>query len=94
MPTHTHAIVHEAQQLQSVSDRADSMAEQHPLVSEALFTISGSVRTATLLGGPPRQKCRRSPDQTQQVPDLLIALFESSVGIQVPKLVVKNDVEK
>jgi hypothetical protein len=33
-----------------VSDRLDSLAEQHPLVSEALLAISGSVRnTATLL---------------------------------------------
>jgi hypothetical protein len=33
-----------------VSDRLDSLAEQHPVVSEALLTISGSVRnTANLL---------------------------------------------
>jgi hypothetical protein len=33
-----------------VSDRLDSLAEQDPVVSEALITISGSVRnTATLL---------------------------------------------
>jgi hypothetical protein len=33
-----------------VSDRLDSLAEQHPFVSEALISISGSVRnTATLL---------------------------------------------
>jgi len=33
-----------------VSDRIESLAEQHPLVSEALITISGSVgNTATLL---------------------------------------------
>jgi hypothetical protein len=48
MPT---AILHEVQQLNNVSDRLDSLAEQHPLVEEALLTISGSVRnTATLLG--------------------------------------------
>jgi hypothetical protein len=47
---HTNAILHEAQQLYSVSDRLDSLAGHHPLVSEALITISGSVRnTATLL---------------------------------------------
>ena len=47
MPT---AILHEVQQLNNVSDRLDSLAEQHPLVEEALLTISGSVRnTATLL---------------------------------------------
>jgi hypothetical protein len=47
---HSNAILHEVQQLHSVSDRLDSLAEQHPLVSEALITISGSIRnTATLL---------------------------------------------
>jgi hypothetical protein len=44
------AILHEVQQLHNVSDRLDSLAEQHPLVSKALLGISGSVRsTATLL---------------------------------------------
>jgi hypothetical protein len=44
------AILHEVKQLYNVSDRLDALAEQHPLVSEALITISGSVRnTATLL---------------------------------------------
>jgi hypothetical protein len=47
---HPTAILHEVQQLYNVSDRLDSLAELHPLVSEALITISGSVRnTATLL---------------------------------------------
>ena len=47
---HPTAILHEAHQLHNVSDRLDSLAEQHPLVSEALITISGSVRnTATML---------------------------------------------
>ena len=47
---HPSAILHEVQQLCKVSDRLDSLAEQHPIVSEALITISGSVRnTATLL---------------------------------------------
>ena len=47
---HSNAILHEATQLHNVSDRLDSLAEQHPLVSDALITISGSVRnTATLL---------------------------------------------
>ena len=46
----TTAILLEIQKLYGVSDRLDSLAEQHPLVSEALITISGSVRnTATLL---------------------------------------------
>jgi hypothetical protein len=44
------AILHEARQLHKVSDRLGSLADQHPLVSEALISISGSVRnTATLL---------------------------------------------
>jgi hypothetical protein len=44
------AILHEVQQLYNVSDRLDTLAEKHPLVSEALVGISGSVRnTATLL---------------------------------------------
>ena len=45
-----NAILHEVQQLYNVSDRLDSLAAQHPLVSEALITIAGSVRnTATVL---------------------------------------------
>ena len=44
------AILQEAQRLHNVSDRLDSLAEQHPLVSEALITISGNDRSiATLL---------------------------------------------
>ena len=44
------AILHEAQQLHKVSDRLDSLADEHPAISEALITISGNVRhTATLL---------------------------------------------
>jgi hypothetical protein len=45
------AILREVQHLYGVSDRLDSLAEEHPRVSEALPVISGSVRnTATLLG--------------------------------------------
>jgi hypothetical protein len=44
------AILPEVRQLYNVSDRLDSLAGQHPVVSEALIAISGSVRnTATLL---------------------------------------------
>jgi hypothetical protein len=44
------AILHEAQKLYAISDRLDTLADQAPLVSEALITISGSIRsTATLL---------------------------------------------
>jgi hypothetical protein len=46
----SNAILHEVQQLFNVSDRLHTLAEQHPVVSEALITISGNVRnTATLL---------------------------------------------
>src|ERR1035437_2779451 len=49
-PMHPNAVLLEVQQLYNVSDRLDLLAERHPLVSEALVTISGSVRnTATLL---------------------------------------------
>jgi hypothetical protein len=45
-----NAILREVQQLYSISDRLDILAERHPLLSEALLGISGSVRnTATLL---------------------------------------------
>jgi hypothetical protein len=47
---HPIAILHEVEQLYNVSDRLESLAEEHPIVSEALISISGSVRnTATLL---------------------------------------------
>jgi hypothetical protein len=45
-----NAILHEVQQLYRISDRLDLLAENHPVLSEALLGISGSVRnTATLL---------------------------------------------
>jgi hypothetical protein len=44
------AILHEVHRLCAVSDRLNSLAEQNPIISEALLKISGSVRnTATLL---------------------------------------------
>ena len=49
-PMHPNAILYEVQQLYKVSDRLDSLAEQHPLVAETLIGISISLRnTATLL---------------------------------------------
>ena len=49
-PMHPQQILNEVRQLYNVSDRLDALAGQPPLVSEALITISGSVRnTATLL---------------------------------------------
>ena len=54
---HPNAILNEIQQLYNVSDRLDALAGQHPLVSEALISISGSVRNAaTLLGVLSRRK--------------------------------------
>ena len=45
------AILREVEQLHDVSERLAILADQHPPVSEAIMTISGSVRnTATLLG--------------------------------------------
>jgi len=45
------AILYEVEQLHDVSNRLEVLAGQHPPVSEALMTISGSVRsTATILG--------------------------------------------
>ena len=44
------AILHEGQRLYGVSDRLGALADQHPIVSEGLLSISVSVRnTATLL---------------------------------------------
>jgi hypothetical protein len=46
----TIEILYEIKRLYGVSDRLDVLAEQHPIVSEALLSISVSVRnTATLL---------------------------------------------
>ena len=46
----SNEILHEAQQLHHVSDRLDLLAGTHSIVSDALITISGSIRnTATLL---------------------------------------------
>jgi hypothetical protein len=43
------AILNEVDQLHNVSTRLEGLAGQHPLMSEALITISGSVRgTATI----------------------------------------------
>jgi hypothetical protein len=47
---HPTSILQEAHHLHGVSDRLDTLAEEHPIVSEALLDISGSVRSsATLL---------------------------------------------
>jgi hypothetical protein len=44
------AILREAQQLHSVSNRLDVLAEKDSIVSDALVTIAGTIRhTATLL---------------------------------------------
>jgi len=44
------ALLREAQHLKDVCQRLDLLAEQHPHVSDAILTISGSIRsTATVL---------------------------------------------
>jgi hypothetical protein len=43
------SILREVRQLYSVSERLDSLAGQHPLVSEALITIAGNVRNTAML---------------------------------------------
>jgi hypothetical protein len=44
------AILREVDQLYNVSTRLETLAEQHPSVSEPLITIAGSIQnTATLL---------------------------------------------
>jgi len=59
----------------SVSNGLDALAEQHPLVSEGLITISESVRnTATLLGVLVATKTGCSSGQIQQVSNLLSAV--------------------
>ena len=43
-------LLQEAQHLKDVSQRLELQADRHPLVSEALLTISGTIlSTATLL---------------------------------------------
>jgi hypothetical protein len=59
VPMNPAATLHEVQQLYNVSDRLDSLAEQHSVVSEALLTISGSVRNTALLGERPLPKAAR-----------------------------------
>jgi len=59
----SNAILREAQQLHNVSDHLDSLAGKHPLVSDVLLKISGSVRsTATLLEVLVATKIRGSQD--------------------------------
>jgi hypothetical protein len=44
------SILEQVQRLYGVSESLESLAEQHPVVSNALLSISGSIRnTATLL---------------------------------------------
>lgn len=59
---HPNLLLQEAQQLHEVSDRLDTLADQHPTYSHLIVPISGSVRTtatllevlvATKLGGSP-----------------------------------------
>jgi hypothetical protein len=46
----SHALLHEAQQLKDVSERLETLADQHPTVTEAILSIGGAVRTnATMI---------------------------------------------
>jgi hypothetical protein len=55
------AILREVEHLRDVSERLAALAEEHPLVSEALITISGSVlNNATVLGVLVATQIRRS----------------------------------
>ena len=44
------ALLHEAQQLKEVSGRLELLADEHPTVTDAILSISGTIRsTATIL---------------------------------------------
>lgn len=87
------AIRHEVQQLYDVSDRLDSLAGQHPLVTEALTSISGSVRnTDTLLEVLVATKIVPPSGLDPAKPDWLIAVFKFCFGIRSQRLVVKDDI--
>ena len=94
-PMHPNAILHEIRQLYNVSDRLDLLAEQHPLVSDALIGISGSVRnTATLAGGGGRDE-NAAGLRLRSSKCLSCSLSLSwALKISARKLVVENDVEK
>jgi hypothetical protein len=42
-------ILDEAQNLNRVSNRLDSLAEQHPVASDALLVIAGRIRDTSVL---------------------------------------------
>jgi len=42
-------ILDEAQKLNAVSSRLDSLADQHPAASDALLVIAGSIRDSAVL---------------------------------------------
>jgi hypothetical protein len=87
------AILHEVQQLYDVSDRLDSLAGQHPLVTEALTSISGSVcNTATLLEVLVATKIAPLSGLDPAKPDWLVAVFKFRFGIRSQRLVVKDDI--
>lgn len=44
------ALLHEAQQLKDVSGRLELLADEHPIVTDAILTICGTIRSpATIL---------------------------------------------
>jgi hypothetical protein len=91
----SNAILHEAQQLHRVSDRLDSLAEEHPVVSDALVTISGSVRnTATLLEVLVAKKMGSSIGLDPAEARFAGCCRCAGLGSPAPQLVVQNYVEQ
>ena len=73
-------LLYEVQKLYVVGDRLDSLAEQHPNVSEALITISGSVRnTATWLERFTRI-CNFTPRELAVIDNLCEALDNRGIA--------------
>ena len=44
-----NAIQYEIDQLKGVSNRLDSLADQHPIMEQEIMTISGSIRSNAVL---------------------------------------------
>ena len=43
------ALLHEAQQLQDISQRLELLADQHPNITEALLSICGTIRSSAAI---------------------------------------------
>ena len=73
----------EVQQLYNVSDRLDSLTEQHPLVSEALITISGSARSIGSAGGDEDNAALRTRSSKRLTS--LVAISEAAFGVETSR---------